>query len=155
MEWRHYLMGGKYKVVILSDHKNLTYFRTAQKLNQRQARWSLLLSQFNLSLVHVPGKSITQADALSWWSNECEDEDTDNDNVVMLPERLFVKGINLEMKDEIRERLGLDDFHKSALEQLLHQGVPPIKSALSDWRIDDDLLFYKGKIYIPNDTDLR
>ncbi|ESK91226.1 hypothetical protein Moror_2905, partial [Moniliophthora roreri MCA 2997] len=26
MEWRHYLMGGKYKVVVLSDHKNLMYF---------------------------------------------------------------------------------------------------------------------------------
>uniref|UniRef100_A0A0W0G410 Reverse transcriptase-rnase h-integrase n=1 Tax=Moniliophthora roreri TaxID=221103 RepID=A0A0W0G410_MONRR len=26
MEWQHYLMGGKFKVVILSDHKNLTYF---------------------------------------------------------------------------------------------------------------------------------
>uniref|UniRef100_A0A0W0G1C4 Reverse transcriptase domain-containing protein n=1 Tax=Moniliophthora roreri TaxID=221103 RepID=A0A0W0G1C4_MONRR len=37
-EWRHYLMGGKYKVVVLSDHKNLTYFRAAQKLNRRQAR---------------------------------------------------------------------------------------------------------------------
>ncbi|ESK95610.1 hypothetical protein Moror_12582 [Moniliophthora roreri MCA 2997] len=65
MEWRHYLMGGKFKVVILSDHKNLTYFQTAQKLNRRQARWSLFLSEFDLGLVHVPGKSITQADALS------------------------------------------------------------------------------------------
>uniref|UniRef100_A0A0W0GC37 Putative pro-pol protein n=1 Tax=Moniliophthora roreri TaxID=221103 RepID=A0A0W0GC37_MONRR len=34
MEWHHYLMGGKFKIVILSDHKNLTYFRTAQKLNR-------------------------------------------------------------------------------------------------------------------------
>ncbi|ESK84882.1 reverse transcriptase-rnase h-integrase [Moniliophthora roreri MCA 2997] len=33
-EWQHYLIGGKYKVVILSDHKNLTYFKTAQKLNR-------------------------------------------------------------------------------------------------------------------------
>uniref|UniRef100_A0A0W0F4W2 Reverse transcriptase/retrotransposon-derived protein RNase H-like domain-containing protein n=1 Tax=Moniliophthora roreri TaxID=221103 RepID=A0A0W0F4W2_MONRR len=33
-EWRHYLMGGKYKVVVLSNHKNLTYFQLAQKLNQ-------------------------------------------------------------------------------------------------------------------------
>ncbi|ESK87520.1 reverse transcriptase-rnase h-integrase [Moniliophthora roreri MCA 2997] len=64
-EWRHYLMGGKYKVVVLSDHKNLMYFRVAQKLNRRQARWSLLLSEFDLSLVHMPRTSMTQADALS------------------------------------------------------------------------------------------
>ncbi|ESK87968.1 hypothetical protein Moror_10843, partial [Moniliophthora roreri MCA 2997] len=102
-EWQHYLMGGKYKVVILSDHKNLTYFWMAQKLNRRQARWSLFLSEFDLGLVHVPGKSLTQADALSRRSNECEDEDTDNENVVLLPEQLFVKGINLEMKTKIME----------------------------------------------------
>ncbi|ESK82457.1 reverse transcriptase-rnase h-integrase [Moniliophthora roreri MCA 2997] len=86
MEWRHYLMGGKFKIVILSDHKNLTYFQTAQKLNRRQARWSLFLSEFDLGLVHIPGKSITQADALSRWSNEQEDADSDNEDIIMLPD---------------------------------------------------------------------
>jgi hypothetical protein len=32
--WRHYLEGSKFPTVVLSDHKNLTYFRTAQKLNR-------------------------------------------------------------------------------------------------------------------------
>ncbi|ESK82263.1 reverse transcriptase-rnase h-integrase [Moniliophthora roreri MCA 2997] len=86
MEWRHYLMGERYKVVILSDHKNLTYFQMAQKLNQRQARWSLFLSEFDLSLVHVPGKLLMQVDALSQQSNKCEDEDNDNEDVILLPE---------------------------------------------------------------------
>uniref|UniRef100_A0A0W0F9J8 Reverse transcriptase domain-containing protein n=1 Tax=Moniliophthora roreri TaxID=221103 RepID=A0A0W0F9J8_MONRR len=155
MEWRHYLMGGKFKIVVLSDHKNLTYFRMAQKLNRRQARWSLFLSEFDLGLVHVPGKSISQADALSRRSNEQDDVDNDNEDVVVLPDRLFIKGIDLGLKDNIVEQLGPDDFHKSALEQLLHQGVPPIKSALSDWRIDSDLLFFQNRVYVPNDIDLR
>uniref|UniRef100_A0A0W0F853 Reverse transcriptase-rnase h-integrase n=1 Tax=Moniliophthora roreri TaxID=221103 RepID=A0A0W0F853_MONRR len=154
-EWRHYLMGGKFKVIILSDHKNLTYFRTAQKLNRRQARWSLFLSEFNLGLVHVPGKSISQADALSRRSNEQDEVDSDNEDVVVLPDRLFIRGVDLGLKNDIVERLGPDDFHKSALEQLLHQGVPPIKSALSDWKIEDDLLFFQNRVYVPNDTDLR
>ncbi|ESK82138.1 reverse transcriptase-rnase h-integrase [Moniliophthora roreri MCA 2997] len=153
-EWRHYLMGEKFKVVILSDHKNLTYFQTAQKLNQRQARWSLFLSEFDLGLVHVPGKSITQADALSRQSNEQDEIDTNNKDIVMLPDRLFIKGIDLGMKDDIIERLGPDDFHKLALEQLLQQGVLPIKSALSDWRIEEGLLFFQNWVYVPNDTDL-
>uniref|UniRef100_A0A0W0FNL7 Integrase catalytic domain-containing protein n=1 Tax=Moniliophthora roreri TaxID=221103 RepID=A0A0W0FNL7_MONRR len=155
MEWRYYLMGGKFKVVVLSDHKNLTYFRTAQKLDRRQARWSLFLSEFDLGLVHVPGKAMTQADALSWRSNEQDDIDTDNEDIIVLPERLFIKGIDLGMKKDIEERLGLDDFHKSALEQLLHQGVPPIKSALSDWKIEGELLFFQDRVYVPNDANLR
>ena len=32
--WRHYLLGSTHPVMILSDHKNLTYFQTAQKLNR-------------------------------------------------------------------------------------------------------------------------
>uniref|UniRef100_A0A0W0FAK4 Reverse transcriptase domain-containing protein n=1 Tax=Moniliophthora roreri TaxID=221103 RepID=A0A0W0FAK4_MONRR len=35
--WRHYLMEGPHPVTVLCDHKNLTYFCTAQKLNRRQA----------------------------------------------------------------------------------------------------------------------
>jgi len=35
--WRHFLEGSKHEVIILSDHKNLTYFQKAQKLNRRQA----------------------------------------------------------------------------------------------------------------------
>jgi len=37
----------------------------SQKLNHRQARWALYLSQFNFALKHVPGKSMEKADGLS------------------------------------------------------------------------------------------
>ena len=43
-QWHHYLEGAKHPVQILTDHKNLEYFMTAQKLNHWQARWSLYLS---------------------------------------------------------------------------------------------------------------
>lgn len=42
--WRHYLEGLPNKFQILTDHKNLEYWRTAQNLTRRQARWSLFLS---------------------------------------------------------------------------------------------------------------
>ena len=32
--WRHYLQGSPHPVTIFSDHKNLTYFHQAQKLNR-------------------------------------------------------------------------------------------------------------------------
>jgi hypothetical protein len=32
-DWRHYLIGSPHKVTVLTDHDNLRYFRTAQKLN--------------------------------------------------------------------------------------------------------------------------
>ena len=64
-EWRHYIQGSGHTTVIFSDHKNLTYFRTTQKLNDRQARWSLYLSEFDIKLIHLPGTRMVQSDALS------------------------------------------------------------------------------------------
>ena len=65
-EWHHYIQGSAHTTVILSDHKNLTYYREAKKLNRWQARWSLYLSEFNVKLVHTPGNKMVQSDALSW-----------------------------------------------------------------------------------------
>ena len=64
-EWRHYIQGSGHTTIVFSDHKNLTYFRMAQKLNDRQARWSLYLLEFNIKLIHLPGLKMIQSDALS------------------------------------------------------------------------------------------
>jgi len=64
-EWRHYLEGARHPVEIWTDHKNLEYFRSAQKLNRRQARWSLYLSRFDFSLHHKPGRHMGKPDAQS------------------------------------------------------------------------------------------
>jgi len=49
---------------IWSDHKNLEYFRTAQSLNRRQARWSLFLSRFRFTISHHAG-ALNRADHLT------------------------------------------------------------------------------------------
>jgi hypothetical protein len=38
--WRQFLEGAELKTRVLSDHQNLTYFKTAKYLNRRQARWA-------------------------------------------------------------------------------------------------------------------
>ena len=63
--WKHFLEGAKDWFEIQTDHKNLEYFMKAQKLNQRQARWSLYLSRFDFTLKHIAGKSMKRADSLS------------------------------------------------------------------------------------------
>jgi hypothetical protein len=35
-EWKHYLMGTKYKIKVYTDYKNLTTFTTTKELNKRQ-----------------------------------------------------------------------------------------------------------------------
>jgi hypothetical protein len=64
-EWKHYLEDARHPVEIWTDHKNLEYFRMAQKLNCQQARWSLYLSRFDFTLHNKPGQSMGKPDALS------------------------------------------------------------------------------------------
>ncbi|ESK83158.1 hypothetical protein Moror_14995 [Moniliophthora roreri MCA 2997] len=153
--WRHYLMEGPHPVTVLCDHKNLTYFRTAQKLNRGQARWSLILSMFDLRLVHVPGREMVQSDALSRRDDHVQGVDDDNDDIILLPKRLFINVVDLDLQAKLQDRLGSNDFHKMTLESLTTRGVPPIKSALSDWEVNDSLIRYRGRIYVPDDVLLR
>ncbi|CAJ0934142.1 unnamed protein product [Ranitomeya imitator] len=64
-EWRHCLEGAKHRVVVLTDHKNLTYLESAKWLNPRQARWSLFFSRFDFVISYLPGSKNVKADALS------------------------------------------------------------------------------------------
>jgi len=63
--WRHFLEGTRSKFEVWTDHKNLEYFMSNQKLNQRQARWALYLSRFDFILKHISGSKMEKVDGLS------------------------------------------------------------------------------------------
>jgi hypothetical protein len=104
---------------ILSDHKNLMYYREAKNLNRRQAHWSLYLSEFDVKLVHMPGHKMVQSDTLSRRPDLCPDSDTDNEDIIMLPENMFISLIDLEFQMRIAISEDLDDKAAEALKLLL------------------------------------
>jgi len=71
-EWRAYLVGRP--LTVRSDHQNLRYVTTKRLLNQRQARWSEFMSQFNYTIGFVPGKAHGKADALTRMAGQTEEE---------------------------------------------------------------------------------
>ena len=158
-EWRHYIQGSPHTTIILSDHKNLTYYREAKKLNRRQARWSLYLSEFDVKLVHTPGNKMVQSDALSRRPDLCPDEDNDNEDIIMLPDDMFLNLIDTNLQEKIAMSNDLDGNAAEALKLLLEQGPTTMTVGLNDWTIETqngrNILFYKGKNYIPKNTDLR
>src|SRR5258707_12021552 len=88
-QWHHYLEGAAQPVQVLTDHKNLEYFMTAQKLNHRQACWSLFLSRFDLRLQHHAGKLLGKLDLLSRHKDHKKGVEDNNDNVIMLKPEFF------------------------------------------------------------------
>jgi RNase H-like domain found in reverse transcriptase/Integrase zinc binding domain len=158
-EWRHYIQGSPHSTIVFSDHKNLTYYREAKKLNRRQARWSLYLSEFDLKLVHLPGHKMVQSDALSRRPDLCPEEDTDNENIVMLPHNMFVNLIDTDLRERIASSDDLDGNAAEALKPLLEKGPTTMTTGLEDWELKNlngrNVLFYKGKNYIPKNMELR
>jgi RNase H-like domain found in reverse transcriptase len=88
-EWRHYIQGSGHTTLIHMDHRNLTYFRKAQKLSDRQARWSLFLSKFDIKLQHLLGNKMILSDALSRRPDHCPEEDETKEEI-LLPNNLFL-----------------------------------------------------------------
>jgi len=152
--WRHYLLGSQHLVTIFSNHKNLMYFRTAQKLNHWQAQWSLLLSQFDLKLVHVLGFQMVQSDALSRQPDMAPEEDNDNANLTLLPDTLFVKVIDTDLKDAFLEAFTKNNSMHKTVETINRSGTPLIRSTAANWKIKDGLVFYKGRCFIPENFDI-
>jgi len=98
-EWRCYLMDAREKFEIWTDHKNLTYFRSPQRLNARQARWYLTLQEYDFELKHIPGKQNNKADILSrlLWYKEALPEQKD---LTMLKDKQFVKKTTSILTDQ-------------------------------------------------------
>jgi hypothetical protein len=48
--WRHYLVHAKNQFEIWTNHENLKYFKEPQKLNVRQARWYIMLQEYDYLL---------------------------------------------------------------------------------------------------------
>ncbi|KAI2645046.1 Transposon Tf2-9 polyprotein [Labeo rohita] len=99
-EWRHWLEGARYPFVILTDHKNLEYLRTAKVLNHRQARWSLFFTRFNFSINYRPGSQNTKADALS---RVHEPDYTSSPPETILPTSVVIAPVTWDLTTEITE----------------------------------------------------
>jgi len=138
--WHHYIQGSGHSTVVLSDHQNLTAHKEAKKLNRRQARWFLFLSEYDIKLVHTPGKKMIQSDALSRRPDHCPVEDNDNEDMVLLPDNLFIDLIDVDLQERIENIDKMDKDAETALLLLLNGKLA------DDWTLekygDCNILFY-------------
>ena len=125
--WRHFLEGAKGKFEIWSDHKNLEYFMSNQKLNRQQARWALYLSRFDFILKHVPGQRMGKADGLSRRLDWEVGVERDNEEQTLVKRewlearaakvfKVVIDGINI--LDRIRRSEAKDDEVVKAVEEM-------------------------------------
>ena len=123
--------GAKLEFKIWTDHKNLQYFMTSQKLNRRQAQWALYLSRFNFTLKHIPEKSMGKADRLSRRLDWQEGVEKNNeDQTLIWPE--WVRGVETVIEEgDLRKRIKKaqegDKRVVKAVEELKKAGVKTLR----------------------------
>jgi hypothetical protein len=158
--FRHYLEGHPLPFEVWTDHNNLSYFRTKQKLSRRQARWALFLSQFNFSIIHKPG-AFNKADALSRRPDHKEGMPPVDEKRVLLDTKFFmVRAIRptpvpTDFRQRIKNTQTYDNQVSHALETILKTGPRALTKGLEDWNLEQDLILHRGHIYVPKDTNLR
>jgi len=160
--WRYFLEGAATKFEIWTNHKNLKYFMKAQKLNRRQARWTLYLSRFNFMLKHVPGSKIGKANSLSRrldWEVGVE-KDNEDQRLVKLEwlevrkmemVEIIVDGVDL--LEEVRKSKVKDDKVVKVVEEIKRAGVKMLRD--EEWREVDGIMYKERKVYVPKDNKLR
>ena len=72
-----------------------------------------------------------------------------------LPNPLWLRTIDTTLRQRFLSTPKEDDIVKDAIRQLQEGKTPLMKKEFQGWELDKDLLFYKGRCYVPNDESLR
>lgn len=160
--WRHYFAYSQFPATILTDHKNLEYFASKRMLSPRQVRYAERLSKFNISIVYRPGVQNGAADALSRMHQPNEGEGDGDTYAAILPKPKLATGTDREplslattsadedLTTRIKAAYDEDESTSSLIEDLIRE-----KDYNPDYSWDEGLLFYKGRVVVPNKDDLK
>ncbi|KAF8750509.1 hypothetical protein RHS01_09319 [Rhizoctonia solani] len=156
-EWRIFLEATDKTIQVFTDHRNLEYWMQARTFNRRHAQWRIFLSDFNFEIHYCPGKQSGKPDALSRQSDYV---DTPPEPEVMLPEEVFANTSEeeAEIVTEIRSRLREDPSLEPIIQFLTEdaENAPPsIRKAYRDYNWEEDLLWYRGKLVVPDSETLK
>ena len=168
--WRHYLEGSTTPIDVITNHKNLEYFSTTKILSRRQARWSELLSQFNLVIRFRPGKLGAKPDALTrrW---DVYLKEGDSDYATINPHNFRPVFTQEQLASSLRATLILSPVLRAMSLMDIKQLHSDIRSTLStdpitsihlksekpdpQWSLNSDgLLRRDNRIYVPDSNDL-
>ena len=145
-EWCQYLQGTQHPIIIITDHKNLSYIKDPCKLSCHQARWSLFLQDFDIQWQVTPGAKMAPDNVLSRWDSINTSQD--NQEITICPEPLVINALDLSLACHIQSTSQSDPLVLQAIENL-QQGSPLFPHlSLNDWKFKKGYLCFKGQLYI-------
>ena len=150
--WRHLLLSSPHVTTVLTDHKNLEYYKEPHHINRRVARYVQRMQDYNFVIQHIPGES-NKSNALSR-RPDYDQGTSDNTNVTVLPPHLFVQTTTLSCLFARATTLSSVDERVRA-----HQLQQP--ELLSKWATTyplkqiGELHWYGDRLVVVEDTSLK
>jgi hypothetical protein len=136
-KWRHYLMGKRFE--LRTSHNGLKYLFDQPTLNARQSRWLEFLREYDFDIKHIKGKQNKVVDALSTRVHEFH--------------ATTISMYQSDLKDQIIEVVKSDLQHKELVTKL-QQGI--LQQKIEEYKlVNDEILMYRGIIYVPNSQELK
>ncbi|KAF8748436.1 hypothetical protein RHS01_10821 [Rhizoctonia solani] len=156
-EWRIFLEATDKPIQVFTDHQNLEYWMQARTFNRRHAQWRIFLSDFNFEIHYRPGKQSGKPDALSRRSDYI---DAPQEPEIMLPAKVFANTSEeeLEIVTEVRSKLREDPSLEPIIQFLTEDAdnaPPSIQKAYQDYDWEEELLWYRGKLVVPDLESLK
>jgi len=132
----------------------------AQKLNRRQARWALYLSQFDFTLKHVAGSKMGKANGLSRRADWKVGIDNDNDNQVFIKDdwirsmyEVVVEGPEVDLLEKIKKARSRNEDVIRVVKEIKKAEVKELRG--NEWKVEGDIVLKEGKVYVPKNEELR
>lgn len=155
-EWRHYLHGNPFTVIVKTDHNSLQYVQSQPNLSNRQVRWMEYLQQFDFKIEYMKGKENVVADALSRRSDHKNDKSDEKCAVELESSSTYSNPLlNLLMTSIAVAPNCLDIINKYQTDA---KCVALLANPTSERHIslkNGYLYFKNSRIYIPNDASLK
>jgi len=162
--WRHWLEGTPEPVRIITDHRNLEYFKNPRALNRRQLRWLEQLTHYNYEIAYRPGDKNSAADALSRRAElRPEQPDENLPTVLFDPERFIEIALLAFLEGQPPVLEGAEHVYTLTDAQLIEeirnrvQHIDPLEWP-PRYELNDDLVIASkdtGRIWVPPDEQLR
>jgi hypothetical protein len=142
----------KKRCELYTGHKSLKYIFTRLNLNLRQRRWLELIKDYDLGINYHPRKANVVADALSQRSHVSQlvVEEFDKLNLRIV---VNTEAIEMEASSSLLQEIQRDQLEDEKIQEV-KCNIKEEKSP-SFSKDDEGVLWYKGRICVPNVKELK
>ncbi|SOV01596.1 uncharacterized protein UDID_18136 [Ustilago sp. UG-2017a] len=144
-------------LVILTDHEALKYFKSQRRITGRQARWAVLLADFDFILQYRPGDKGGEPDALTRRADmQPAGEEQEHNVRQLLPPRVFAETADHD-STLVAPMLSMESIASKGLKDLV-KIFQPLDQELQElhlkkpFEVKDNLWYSGGRLVIPKVT---